>query len=326
MKTIPAAGGGDVLGVPDERREPGGDRRAAGRRRAGRHGRASGRRCWWPRRSRSSAPSCSSSRRRRSARARRVAPSPPHPSPPPHPTAPEPPQEDDRGHPNPQLLADAPVEVLESRTLFRVGRRSGAAAAAQPAPPRDRPPAAGVPDRAPGPEHVNDGAVMLTHSDDDGATWDEPFPIYAVPGLGFAAAGRHRAHPRRPAAAGRRARPVRRRPSAATSRSPAGSCGDHGVARRRPVVVARSATRSASGPSGRSSTGRRIRTAGPTGELIWAVMGTLGRDMRVAGRRHGHGTARAATTSRRRLIAADPAKNFADTDLHPRRRRPRSSP
>ena len=33
-----------------------------------------------------------------------------------------------------------------------------------------------------GPDHVNDGAVMLTHSDDEGATWDEPFPVYAVPG------------------------------------------------------------------------------------------------------------------------------------------------
>lgn len=33
-----------------------------------------------------------------------------------------------------------------------------------------------------GPVRGNDGAVMITHSDNDGATWDEPRPLYAVPG------------------------------------------------------------------------------------------------------------------------------------------------
>ena len=33
-----------------------------------------------------------------------------------------------------------------------------------------------------GPASANDAAVMLSHSDDDGATWDEPFPIFANPG------------------------------------------------------------------------------------------------------------------------------------------------
>ena len=33
-----------------------------------------------------------------------------------------------------------------------------------------------------GPVRGNDGAVMLCASDDNGRTWDEPRPIYAVPG------------------------------------------------------------------------------------------------------------------------------------------------
>ena len=33
-----------------------------------------------------------------------------------------------------------------------------------------------------GPVRQNDGVVMLTYSDDDGVTWDEPRPLYAVPG------------------------------------------------------------------------------------------------------------------------------------------------
>ncbi len=33
-----------------------------------------------------------------------------------------------------------------------------------------------------GPVRGNDGAVMLTHTDDDGATWDEPRALYAVTG------------------------------------------------------------------------------------------------------------------------------------------------
>ena len=82
--------------------------------------------------------------------------------------------------PNPSLLADAPLEVLEARTLFRSPsiRRRGAASLRRLGSGRLLMTfLIGT-----GPGHVNDGAVMLTHSDDDGATWDEPFPIYAVPG------------------------------------------------------------------------------------------------------------------------------------------------
>ena len=82
--------------------------------------------------------------------------------------------------PNPQLHADAPIEVVEARTLFRSPsiRRRGAASLRRLGSGRLL--MAFL--MGTGPEHVNDGAVMLTHSDDDGRTWDEPFPIYAYPG------------------------------------------------------------------------------------------------------------------------------------------------
>ena len=82
--------------------------------------------------------------------------------------------------PNPSLATDAPVEVLSSRVLFRgqsVRRRSAASLRR-------------LGDgrllmaflMGTGPDHVNDSAVMLTSSSDDGASWEEPFPIYAYPG------------------------------------------------------------------------------------------------------------------------------------------------
>ena len=82
--------------------------------------------------------------------------------------------------PNPQLLTDAPIELLESRTLFRSpsARRHGCGSIRRLSNGRLLMAfMAGT-----GPEHVNDGAVMLTWSDDEGRTWDEPFPVYAVPG------------------------------------------------------------------------------------------------------------------------------------------------
>ena len=82
--------------------------------------------------------------------------------------------------PNPNLLPDAPIAVQEARTLFRTPavRRHGCASIRRLVNGRLLMAfMAGT-----GPEHVNDGAVMLTWSDDDGRTWDEPFPVYAVPG------------------------------------------------------------------------------------------------------------------------------------------------
>src|SRR6187549_2937481 len=80
----------------------------------------------------------------------------------------------------PRLLAGSPIRVVSSQTLFRgTSRRqrsSGSLARLESG-------------RllltfrlGTGPVRGNDGAVMLCASDDNGATWDEPRPIYAVPG------------------------------------------------------------------------------------------------------------------------------------------------
>lgn len=81
--------------------------------------------------------------------------------------------------PNPELLADAPIEVVAAAPLFATGasrrRMCGGLA------------------RLPGGELLltfalgamprrNDGAIMRAVSVDGGLTWDEPLPIYAVPG------------------------------------------------------------------------------------------------------------------------------------------------
>lgn len=82
--------------------------------------------------------------------------------------------------PNPKLLPDAPIEVIEARTLFPTAsiRRHGCGSIRRLSNGRLLMAfMAGT-----GPAHVNDGALMLTKSDDEGRTWDEPFPVYAVPG------------------------------------------------------------------------------------------------------------------------------------------------
>jgi len=82
--------------------------------------------------------------------------------------------------PTPRLLAGSPIRVVSSQTLFRGPSRrqrsSGSLARLESG-------------RllltfrlGTGPVRGNDGAVMLCASDDNGATWDEPRPIYAVPG------------------------------------------------------------------------------------------------------------------------------------------------
>ena len=90
--------------------------------------------------------------------------------------------------PTPRLNADAPIEVIEARTLFRGYsiRRRGAASLRRLGSGR----LLMAYFEGTGPGHLNDGAVMLTHSDDHGATWDGAIPDLRVPGLGFAAARR----------------------------------------------------------------------------------------------------------------------------------------
>ena len=83
--------------------------------------------------------------------------------------------------PNPRLHPDSPIEVIEAWTLFEstaVRRRTCGGLLRL---------AGGrllliFVLGAGGTERRNDGAIMLTHSDDGGRTWDEPLPLYAHPG------------------------------------------------------------------------------------------------------------------------------------------------
>jgi hypothetical protein len=83
--------------------------------------------------------------------------------------------------PSPSLLPDAPIQVIEARTLFAGGpvRRRNAASVI-------RLEGSGrllmVFSQGNGREVRNDAAIMQTTSDDDGSTWSEPIPIYAYPG------------------------------------------------------------------------------------------------------------------------------------------------
>jgi hypothetical protein len=82
--------------------------------------------------------------------------------------------------PNPLLAPDAPLEVLAARTLFEgpsVRRRGFPSIVRLPGGRLLLAFMAGT-----GPELRDDAAVMLSHSDDNGETWDEPFPLYASPG------------------------------------------------------------------------------------------------------------------------------------------------
>jgi hypothetical protein len=83
--------------------------------------------------------------------------------------------------PTPALLPDAPLEVLDARMLFPgspIGRRS--------APAMARLQASGrlllVFSQVQGLGRSSEGALMLTTSDDGGATWADPVPLYAYPG------------------------------------------------------------------------------------------------------------------------------------------------
>jgi len=212
--------------------------------------------------------------------------------------------------PTPRLNADAPIEVVEARTLFRGTsvRRRGAASLRRLGSGR----LLMTWFEGTGPEHRNDGAVMLSHSDDRGATWDEPFPIYAYPGWdslplgGLALVRDDLLH----LVLGR-------------VKFDASLGGDEPFA-----GWYMAATTSRDGGRTWSDLGPEIElfpqwtelygTSNPhlraDGRLIWAVLGTLGRDEQWQ--------AAVTTTGRDDLaftppvvIAADPERNFADTDL-----------
>lgn len=82
--------------------------------------------------------------------------------------------------PTPNLLAGGPLEVVAARTLFRTGAilHRGVGSLAR----LDSGRLLLAFRLGRGPQRQNDGVIMLAHSDDDGATWAEPFPIYAYPG------------------------------------------------------------------------------------------------------------------------------------------------
>jgi hypothetical protein len=83
--------------------------------------------------------------------------------------------------PSPELEPGAPAELVSARILFSGGpvRRRNAASVI-------RLESSGrllmVFTQGEGLEVRNDGAIMQTTSDDDGATWTDPIPVYAYPG------------------------------------------------------------------------------------------------------------------------------------------------
>jgi BNR repeat protein len=83
--------------------------------------------------------------------------------------------------PTPNLPAGGALELVDARTLFegRPVRRRNAASVTRFA-------GSGrllmVFSQGPGLEVRNDAAIMQTHSDDDGRTWADPTPVYAYPG------------------------------------------------------------------------------------------------------------------------------------------------
>src|SRR5690242_12360377 len=82
--------------------------------------------------------------------------------------------------PSPRLLAGSPISVVSARALFAgasIRQRSSGSFARLESGRLLLTFRLGT-----GPVRKNDGVVMLSASDDNGLTWDEPHPIYAVPG------------------------------------------------------------------------------------------------------------------------------------------------
>ena len=82
--------------------------------------------------------------------------------------------------PSPRLLPNAPFDVESARVLFQgpsIRRRGFPSIVCLPGGRLLLAFEAGT-----GPDARNDAAVLISWSDDEGATWDDPFPIYANPG------------------------------------------------------------------------------------------------------------------------------------------------
>ena len=85
------------------------------------------------------------------------------------------------GTPIPRLDPDGPLELVSARTLFAdapLGRRSAASVVRLGSSGR----LLMCYSHVVGVALRNQAALMLTHSDDDGETWAEPLPLYAHPG------------------------------------------------------------------------------------------------------------------------------------------------
>ena len=79
-----------------------------------------------------------------------------------------------------RLLGNSPIAIVETRPLFRGAgvRQRGMGSLVR----LDSGRVLLAFRLGTGPERRNDGVVMLTHSDTNGETWDEPRPLYAYPG------------------------------------------------------------------------------------------------------------------------------------------------
>lgn len=81
--------------------------------------------------------------------------------------------------PRPDLLPNSPFEVLDAKTLFASGTRVRRHFGGLHALPSGRLLLTFMLGTMP---RTNDGGTMISASDDNGATWSDPMPLYAVPG------------------------------------------------------------------------------------------------------------------------------------------------
>ena len=83
--------------------------------------------------------------------------------------------------PTPNLLPDGPLELVSATTLFEdrpIGRRNAASVVKL----KDSGRLLMCFSEVAGRELRNQAALMVTRSEDDGATWSEPLPVFAYPG------------------------------------------------------------------------------------------------------------------------------------------------
>ena len=213
-------------------------------------------------------------------------------------------------HPTPALLSDAPVRVEAARVLFAGPsiRRRGFPSIVRL--PSGRLLLAFM--MGTGPESRDDAAIMLSHSDDDGVTWDEPFPLFASPGWNSLPMGglAHLGGDRLRLIVGR----IKVDPSLP---------GDEPI-----TDWFTGAMDSDDGGRSWSEVGEEIRlfpcwtemygASNPhrlsDGRLLWAVIGTVGRDVewRSGVTLTGPGGRDFSPVV---VIGASPDRNFADTDL-----------